>query len=116
MHFSSSITFVHRTQQNHTISSMNTCISSHNMFCSALHYGLSSFQVHAFKNYSFPLLSILKFGPHSVLFSSLFLVKFFLNSWCKNPRPFTWGFLLPFGPKVTRIRGERFWLIPYNFK
>jgi len=43
MHFSFSITFVHRTQQIHTISSMNTCISSHKMFCSAPHYGRSSF-------------------------------------------------------------------------
>jgi hypothetical protein len=38
MHFSSSITFVLRTQQNHTISSMNTCIS-----VPALHLYINTF-------------------------------------------------------------------------
>ena len=95
-----------RVQQGH-------CHAFHHIItcCPALQLWPALFQV-----CSFLLLNVLELGP---LFSPVF-IPFpsidFLTSWCKNPRLFTWGFILLFGPKVTRTGGEGFWFIPHSFQ
>jgi len=55
---------------------------------------------------TFLLLNVLELGPLSNLIFAPLPSLDFLSNWCKNLRSFTWGFLLPFGPKGIRTGEE----------